>query len=86
MGRLPQFSVEEKVRIASSVISGQMTIPEAAHRNKTSTSSVYKWRAQLLKSGESGLSGDASRRRPNQKFMTKREMDVLRRVLERAEK
>ncbi|RAJ67203.1 helix-turn-helix protein [Streptomyces sp. Amel2xB2] len=87
MGRLPQFSVEEKARIASSVISGELTAREAALRNGTSVSSVYRWRAQLLMSGESGLLGDAPRPRPSQKVkvVTKKEMDVLRRVLEKAE-
>lgn len=86
MGRLPKFSVEEKMRIVSSVISGEVTAREAARRHNTSVSSVYRWRSQLLSSGEAGLSGDALRRHANQKLMTKKEMDVLRRVLQRAEK
>lgn len=85
MGRLPQFSVEKKIRIVSSVISGEMSVSEAARRNGTSESSVYRWRAQLLESGESGLSSAVPGRRPNQKVMTRKEMDVLRRVLKRAE-
>jgi transposase len=55
MSRPPQFPVEDKLRIVLSVLAGEMTIAEAARRNKTSETSVGKWKQQFLESGKAGL-------------------------------
>jgi transposase len=40
MGRPSRFAVEDNLRIVLSVLSGEMTIVEAARRNKTSEQSI----------------------------------------------
>ena len=55
MSRPPQFPVEDKLRIVLSVLAGEMTVAEAARRNKTSETSVSKWKAQFLEGGRQGL-------------------------------
>jgi transposase len=60
VSRPPQFPVEDKIRIVLSVLAGEMTIAEAARRNKTSETSVSKWKAQFLESGRQGLAAGGS--------------------------
>ena len=55
MGRPPRFPVEDKLRIVLSVLSGEMTIVEAARRNQTSEQSVGRWKQQFLEGGKAGL-------------------------------
>jgi transposase len=62
MSRLPAFSAEDKIRIVLSVLAGEMTIAEAARRNKVSETSIGKWKQQFLEAGKFGLAaGGASR-------------------------
>src|SRR5690606_41029624 len=49
------ISVEDKIRIVLSVLSGEMTIAEAARRNKVSEQSVSRWKAQFLEGGRAGV-------------------------------
>ena len=51
----PVFSVEDKFRLVLSVISGEMTIVEAARRGKASEQSISRWKQQFLESGKAGL-------------------------------
>jgi transposase len=51
MSRPPQFPVEDKIRIVLSVLAGEMTVAEAARRNKTSQTSVAKWRTSSWSPG-----------------------------------
>jgi transposase len=60
MSRPPQFPVEDKLRIVLSVLAGEMTIAEAARRNKTSQTSVGKWKQQFLESGKLGLAAGSA--------------------------
>jgi transposase len=60
MSRPPQFPVEDKLRIVLSVLAGEMTVAEAARRNKTSETSVSKWKAQFLEGGRQGLAAGGS--------------------------
>ncbi|WP_460431806.1 transposase, partial [Amycolatopsis echigonensis] len=55
MSRPPVFPVEDKIRIVLSVLSGEMTIAEAARRNKVSEQSVSRWKAQFLEGGRAGV-------------------------------
>lgn len=57
VSRPPQFSVEDKLRIVLSVLAGEMTVAEAARRNKTSGTSVAAWKTQFLEGGKAGLAG-----------------------------
>jgi transposase len=55
MARPPVFSVEDKYRLVLSVISGEITIVEAARRGKASEQSISRWKQQFLESGKAGL-------------------------------
>lgn len=61
----PQVLVEDKLRIVLSVLAGEMTVAEAARRNKTSGTSVAAWKAQFLEGGKQGLASSASRSGPS---------------------
>ena len=62
MSRPPVFPVEDKTRIVLSVLAGEMTVAEAARRNKVSETSVTKWKQQFLESGRAGLAAGGSPR------------------------
>jgi transposase len=62
VSRPPQFPVEDKLRIVLSVLAGEMTIAEAARRNKTSETSIGKWKAQFLEAGKQGLAAGGAAR------------------------
>jgi transposase len=49
------FSVEDKYRLVLAVISGEMSIAEAARRGKASEQSVSNWKRQFLEGGKAGL-------------------------------
>ena len=55
MARPPVFPVEQKLRIVLSVLAGEMTVAEAARRNKVSENSVSRWKQQFLDGGKAGL-------------------------------
>jgi transposase len=55
LGRPPVFSVDDKFRLVVAVISGEMTIAEAARRGKASEQSISRWKQQFLESGKAGL-------------------------------
>jgi transposase len=55
MSRPPMFPAEDKIRIVLSVLSAEMTIAEAARRNKVSEQSVSRWKAQFLEGGRAGV-------------------------------
>jgi transposase len=68
MSRPPAVPVEDKQRIVLSVLCGEMTIAEAARRNKVSEQSVSRWKGQFLEAGRAGLAegtktGSSSRER-----------------------
>jgi transposase len=49
------LSVEDKFRLVCSVISGEMSIAEAARRSKVSEQSISNWKRQFLEGGKQGL-------------------------------
>ena len=51
MSRPPVFPAEDKTRIVLSILAGEMTVAEAARRNKVSETSVGKWKKQFLEAG-----------------------------------
>ena len=55
MARPSVFSVEDKFRLVLSVISGEMSIAEAARRGKASEQSISNWKRQFLEGGKQGL-------------------------------
>lgn len=55
MGRPPVIPVEQKIRIVLSVLAGEVTIAEAARREKVSEQSIGRWKAEFLEAGKTGL-------------------------------
>jgi transposase len=55
MARPPSMPIAEKQRIVLSILSGEMTVAEAARRNKVSEASVHRWKAQFLEGAREGL-------------------------------
>ncbi|RDI73158.1 transposase [Gaiella occulta] len=55
MARPVVLSVEDKFRLVFSVISGEMSIAEAARRSKVSEQSIGNWKRQFLEGGKQGL-------------------------------
>jgi len=55
MGRPPQIPVEKKTRIVLSVIAGEMSIADAARREKVSEQSIGRWKAEFLEAGKTAL-------------------------------
>ncbi|MHB8696246.1 MAG: transposase [Solirubrobacteraceae bacterium] len=60
MARPSVFSVEEKIRLVLSVISGEMSTAEAARRGKASEQSISTWKRQFLEGGKAGLDANVS--------------------------
>lgn len=52
MGRPPSILLEKKTRIVLSVLTGEITIAEAARREKVSAQSIGRWKAEFLESGK----------------------------------
>ncbi len=55
MARPSVFSVEDKYRLVLAVISGELTMAEAARRGKASEQSISTWKRQFLEGGKAGL-------------------------------
>jgi transposase len=58
MGIPPSIPVEKKTRIVLSVIAGEMTIAEAARREKISEQSIGRWKAEFLEAGKTALAAE----------------------------
>jgi transposase len=54
------FSVEDKYRLVLAVISGELSVAEAARRGKASEQSISTWKRQFLEGGKAGLAASAS--------------------------
>ena len=63
MARPSVFSVEDKYRLVLAVISGEMSIAEAARRGKASEQSISTWKRQFLEGGKAGLAEGGKRAR-----------------------
>jgi|SRR4051794_18431392 transposase len=55
MGRPPAIPAEKKARVVMSVLAGEMTIAEAARREKVSEQSIGRWKADFLEAGKTAL-------------------------------
>ena len=55
MARPVVLSVEDKFRLVVAVISGELTVAEAARRSKVSEQSIGNWKRQFLEAGKQGL-------------------------------
>ena len=54
MSRPPVIPVEKKIRIVLSVIQGEVSVAEAARREKVSEQAIGNWKRQVLEAGKSG--------------------------------
>ena len=51
----PQLPVEVRVRVVLSVLSGELSMSEAARRHGVSGPAVARWRDRFIESGKAGL-------------------------------
>ena len=65
MGRPPMIPPEKKIRIVLAILAGEMSIAEAARKEKVSEQSIGRWKAEFLDAGKTALvagrSGPSSR-------------------------
>ncbi|MEV4166487.1 helix-turn-helix domain-containing protein [Nonomuraea dietziae] len=54
MPQPPAIPVEEKVRIALSILTGEVTVSQAARRARVSEQSIT-WKRQFIENGRAGL-------------------------------
>ncbi|MGL4338797.1 MAG: transposase, partial [Rhodoglobus sp.] len=52
MSRPPTIPVEKKLRIVLSVLQGEVTVAEAARREKFSEQTIGNWKRQFLEGGK----------------------------------
>jgi len=60
MGRPPSIPVEKKTRIVLSVLAGEVSVAEAARREKVSEQSIGRWKADFLEAGKTALAAGKS--------------------------
>ncbi len=61
MARPSVFSIDDKYRLVLAVISGEMSIAEAARRGKASEQSISNLKRLFLESGKQGLAENGKR-------------------------
>ena len=65
MGRPPMIPPEKKSRIVLAILAGEMSIAEAARKEKVSEQSIGRWKAEFIEAGRTALvagrSGPSSR-------------------------
>ena len=65
MGRAPTIPSEKKTRIVLAILAGEMSIAEAARKEKVSEQSIGRWKAEFIEAGRTALvagrSGPSSR-------------------------
>ena len=66
MARPSVFSIEDKYRLVLAVISGELSVAEAARRGKASEQSIATWKRQFLEGGKAGLAASGPLQ-PNQR-------------------
>ncbi len=55
MGRPPVIPPEKKIRVVLAVLAGEVSISEAARKEKVSEQSIHRWRADFVEAGKVGL-------------------------------
>ncbi|WP_237740051.1 helix-turn-helix domain-containing protein [Serinicoccus marinus] len=64
MGRAPVIPAERKTRIVLSVLAGEVSIAEAARKEKVSEQSIGRWKAEFLEAGRTALASAGPGPRP----------------------
>lgn len=77
MSRPPVFPAEDNIRIVLSVLAGEVTVADAARRNKVSETSIGKWKQQFLEAGKAGLAAGGSSRLSGREQTLQAEVDEL---------
>ncbi len=82
MSRPPKHSVDVKLKIVLSVLSGEGTQAEAARRHGISETSIGKWKDQFVAGGRGGLEHGSSAAKPTgREARLAEEIDDLTRAL-----
>jgi transposase len=55
MGRPPMIPPEKKTRIVLAILAGEMSIAEAARKEKVSEQSIGRWKAEFIEAGRTAL-------------------------------
>jgi transposase len=55
MSRPPTIPAEKKIRIVLSVLQGEVSVAEAARREKVSEQAIGNWKRQFLEAGKTSL-------------------------------
>src|SRR5680860_1601871 len=61
MSRPPTIPAEMKLRIVLSVLQGEVTVAEAARREKVSEQAIGNWKRQFLEGGKAGIEAGKSK-------------------------
>jgi len=60
MSRPPKIPLEKKLRIVLAVLQGEITVAEAARREKVSEQAIGNWKRQFLEGGKAGIEAGKS--------------------------
>jgi transposase len=55
MGRPPVIPPVKKIRVVLAVLSGEVSVSEAARKEKVSEQSIHRWKADFVEAGKFGL-------------------------------
>jgi transposase len=55
MGRPPVIPAEKKSQIVLSVLSGEVSIAEAARKERVSETSISRWKAEFVEAGKTAM-------------------------------
>ena len=55
MGRPPTIRPEKKTRIVLAILAGEVSIAEAARKEKVSEQSIGRWKAEFIEAGKTAL-------------------------------
>ena len=61
MSRPPTIPVEKKLRIVLAVLAGELSVAEAARREKVSEQAIGNWKRQFLEAGKAGIQAGKSK-------------------------
>ena len=61
MSRPPTIPAEKKLRIVLAVLQGEISVAEAARREKVSEQVIGNWKRQFLEGGKAGIEAGKSR-------------------------
>lgn len=60
MGKPPTIPLETKMRIVLAVLAGEVSIAEAARKEKVSEQSIGRWKAEFIEAGKTALTAGKS--------------------------